>query len=118
MNHSLIKIVKWFCWQLTFNELASAVVIFLEVLNYSRKDIAPKANEKPPHYREFRVDVIPPLAAKDTASSAPDWQKLKKEKELETGKIIIRKEEGISVRPTHFKRLNIHANFGSNRNLA
>ncbi|MCD6186196.1 MAG: DDE-type integrase/transposase/recombinase [Deltaproteobacteria bacterium] len=90
MNHSLIRIVKWFCRQLSFNELASAVVIFLEVLNYSRNDIPLKPNEKPPHYREFRIDTLPPLPAseKDTADTGHGWEKLKKEIELKTGKII------------------------------
>jgi len=90
MNHSLIRIVKWFCRQLSFNELASAVVIFLEVLNYSRNDIPLKPNDKPPHYREFRVDTLPPLPApeKETSDTAPDWKKIKIEKELKTGKTI------------------------------
>ena len=90
MNHSLIKIVKWFCRRLNFNELASAVVIFHEVLSGSRSDIPLKPNEKPPHYREFRIDTLPPLpaSAKDTAGTVPDWEKFKTEKELKTGKII------------------------------
>lgn len=90
MNHSLIRIVKWFCRRLTFNELASAIVIFHEVLNNSRSDIPLKPNDKPPHYREFRVDTVPPLpvSAKNTEDTADDWEKLKSEKELKTGKII------------------------------
>ena len=90
MNNSLIRIVKWFCCRLTFNELASAVVIFHEVLSNSRSDIPLKPNEKPPHYREFRVDILSPLpaSAKNTADKAADWKKLKKEKELNTRKPI------------------------------
>jgi len=90
MNHSLIKIVKWFCRRLNFNELASAIVIFHEVLSGSRSDIPLKPNDKPPHYREFRIDTLPPLPvlAKDTAGTTADWKKLKTDKELKTGKII------------------------------
>ena len=90
MNNSLIRIVKWFCRKLTFNELASAIVIFHEILNHSRKDIPLKPDEKPPHYREFRVDTVFPLPASknDTTSNTLEWEKLKKEKELKTGKPI------------------------------
>lgn len=90
MNNSLIRIVKWFCRKLTFNELASAIVIFLEVLNNSRNDIPLKPDEKPPHYREFRVDTISPLPApeKDTTGKTNEWKTLKNEKELNTGKPI------------------------------
>ena len=90
MNNSLIRIVKWFCRKLTFNELASAIVIFLEVLNNSRNDIPLKPDEKPPHYREFRVDMISPLPApeKDATGKINEWKTLKNEKELNTGKPI------------------------------
>ena len=90
MNHSLIRIIKWFCRKLTFNELASAVVIFHEVLCNSRKDITLKPDQKPPHYREFRVDPVFPLTTpkSDTAANIGEWKKLKKEKELKSGKTI------------------------------
>jgi putative transposase len=70
MNNSLIRIVKWFCRKLTFNELASAIVIFLEVSNNSRNDILFKPDEKPPHYRKFRVDTISPLPAPEKNATA------------------------------------------------
>jgi putative transposase len=87
MNQSILKIVKWFCRQLTFNELASAIIIFHEVLNHSRSDIPLKPNEKPPHYREFRVDAVRPLPALEVEKTI-DWKALKVEKELKTGKPI------------------------------
>ncbi len=59
MHHSLLRLIKWFCRRLTFNELASAVIIFHEILSNSRSDIPLKSDEKPPHYRQFRVDQIP-----------------------------------------------------------
>ena len=90
MNHSLIRIIKWFCRKLTFNELASAVVIFHEVLCNSRKDIPLKPDQKPPHYRQFRVDPVFPLTLpkNDTAANLGEWKKLKKQKELKSGKTI------------------------------
>ena len=47
MHHYLISIIKWFCRRLTFNELASAVIIFHEILSGSRKDIPLKPDGKP-----------------------------------------------------------------------
>ena len=61
MHHSLIRLIKWFCLRLTFNELASAVFIFHEILSNARSDIPLKPDEKPPHYRQFRVDQTLPL---------------------------------------------------------
>ncbi len=87
MNHSILKIVKWFCRQITFNELASAIIIFHEVLNNSRSDIPLKFSDKSPHYRDFRVDTIKPLPALKVEETA-DWQTLKAEKELLLGKSI------------------------------
>ena len=90
MKNSILKIVKWFCRQLTFNELASAVVIFHEVLNNTRSDIVLKPPEKPPHYRQFRVDTIPPLldSKLDAKEKSLDWRQLQKNHEQETGKKI------------------------------
>jgi transposase-like protein len=90
MNHSLIRLIKWFCRKLTFNELASAIVIFHEVLTHSRNDIPLKPDEKPPHYRQFRVDPVFPLTPQknDTSANLVDWKILKKEKELKSGKPI------------------------------
>lgn len=87
MKTSILKLVKWFCRQLTFNELASAIIILHEVLNKSRNDIPLKPNDKPPHYRQFRVDTIRPLPALKV-QEPPNWQVLKAEKEQQTGKTI------------------------------
>lgn len=99
MKNSFIRIVKWFCRQLTFNELASAVVIFHEVLSNSRDDISLKPNPKPPHYRRFRVDTLPPILKSDYESEEKklSWVELKKEIELKTGK------ELFPVKRTHGK---------------
>lgn len=87
MHHSLIRLIKWFCRRLTFNELASAVVIFHEILSGSRKDIPLKPYEKPPHYRQFRVDQIPPLPAVAEPYKL-EWELLKKAKESLSGRPI------------------------------
>jgi transposase-like protein len=90
MAYSLIRLIKWFCRKLTFNELASAIVVFHEILNNSRNDIPLKPDTKPPHYREFRVDTVFPIPASEkiTTDNALDWKKLKNDKELKTGKLI------------------------------
>jgi transposase-like protein len=90
MKNPILKIVKWFCRQLTFNELASAVVIFHEVLNNARSDIVLKPLEKPPHYREFRVDTVPPVLGSelDLKEENLDWHELQKKHEHDTGKKI------------------------------
>ena len=88
MKNNFIKLIKWFCSKLTFNDLASAVVVLNEVLNNSRQDITLKPEEKPPHYRVFRVDTIPPLPAPKKPEPQKNWQEIKKNKELKTGKVI------------------------------
>ena len=72
MKTNLMSLVKSFCLRFTHNELASVVVIIIqEVLAGSRKDIALKPDEKPPHYRDFRVDTVPPLR-EPLAPSSPE----------------------------------------------
>lgn len=88
MHHSLLRLIKWFCRRLTFNELASAVIIFHEILANQRSDIPLKPDEKPPHYRQFRVDQIPPLPADDKISYKLEWKLLKQAKESLSGKSI------------------------------
>lgn len=88
MHHSLLRLVKWFCRKLTFNELASAVIIFHEILSNTRFDIPLKPDDKPPHYRQFRVDQIPPLPVTEKISYELDWKLLKIAKESLSGKPI------------------------------
>jgi putative transposase len=87
MNRSILKLVQWFCRQINFNELASAVIIFHEVLNGSRSDISLKPADKPPHYRDFRIDTIPPLPA-PIPEETPHWKTLKAETEKRNGTLI------------------------------
>ncbi len=101
MKTNILKFVKWFCHRLTYNELASAIVIFHEVLCDSRSDIELKPETKPPHYRNFRVDMIRPL----TDSPGPpqptlDWKKLKADYENESGRTlsIVRRRKN-SIQP-------------------
>ncbi|MCF6175671.1 MAG: hypothetical protein L3J71_07880 [Victivallaceae bacterium] len=47
METNILKIVKWFCRRLTYNELGSAIIIFHEVLSNSRSDIDLKPEAKP-----------------------------------------------------------------------
>ncbi len=91
LKRNILKLVKWFCRILTYNELASAIIIFNEVLANSRSDIELKPNPKPPHYRNFRVDMIRPLTeAPEPKIPSPslNWKNLKVEYEKDTGKIL------------------------------
>ncbi len=91
MKTNILKLVKWFCRKLTYNELASAIIIFHEVLSGSRSDIELKPDEKPPHYRDFRIDMLRPLTeAPEPKSSIPtlSWKTLKSDYEKKTGKSL------------------------------
>ena len=89
MKTNIFKFVKWFCRKLTYNELASAIVIFHEVLCNSRSDIELKPDEKPPHYRNFRVDMLRPLTEPPKAPDPPlNWKKLNADYEKKTGKTL------------------------------
>ena len=63
MKNDLMKLVCWFCRHLTFNDLASVVPVLQEVLTGSRQMELKTEEDRPPHYREFRVDPTPPLGA-------------------------------------------------------
>ena len=52
MKNNLLKLVRWFCRKLTYNDLASVVPVLQEVLSGSRQDMELKPSEdRPPHYR-------------------------------------------------------------------
>lgn len=91
MNNDLSRLLKWFCSKLTYNDLASAVPVLLEILGGTRKDIKLKPDEKPKHYRDFRVDRTPPLT---DDPSPPDeqeprpWKHLLKAYKLKHGKAL------------------------------
>lgn len=92
MKTKLMHLVKWFCRHLTYNDLASAIVVLHEVLSGTRKDISLKPNEKPPHYRNFRVDTVPPLLEPPAVlAKTPnsDWQDLLRIHEVEHGKPLL-----------------------------
>lgn len=91
MKINILKLVKWFCRKLTYDDLFSAIVIFHEVLGNLRSDIELKPDEKPPHYRNFRVDTVRPLTEAPEPRKPTltlDWKKLKSEYEKETGKTL------------------------------
>jgi transposase-like protein len=99
----LLKLVRWFCRHLTFNDLASVVPILQEVLSGSRSDLDLKPPEdRPPHYRQFRVDPTLPLAQPpEPKVETPDWQQLQKEHEQKFGKRIatVRRRAGMAAPP-------------------
>jgi len=105
VKNDLLKLVRWFCSKLTYNDLASVVPVLQEVLSGSRKDMELKAEEgRPPHYRQFRVDPTLPLTQPpepEPRSPILDWQQLQKEHEQKFGKriAIVRRRTGTSTPP-------------------
>ncbi|MCF6177704.1 MAG: hypothetical protein L3J71_18260 [Victivallaceae bacterium] len=102
METNILKIVKWFCRRLTYNELASAIIIFHEVLSNSRSDIDLKPEAKPPHYRDFRTDMVRPLTEPlRPKQSSLNWQHLQVVHKQATGKTIspVRRHENSMIPP-------------------
>ena len=76
---------------MTFNELCSAIAIIHEVVSGLRTDIELKPEAKPPHYRQFKVDLESPLKqAPEPTRPEPvcSWQLLLQDYEREHGKRI------------------------------
>lgn len=90
MKNNLLKLVRWFCRRLTYNDLASVVPVLQEILTGSRKDMELKSDEpRPPHYGQFRVATTLPLTEPPEPKNAgPDWEQLQKEHEAKFGKRI------------------------------
>ena len=113
MKNDLLKLVRWFCRKLTYNDLASVVPVLQEVLTGSRKDMELKPSEdRPPHYRQFRVDPTLPLTQPPKPEAdIPDWQQLQKEHEQKFGKriSIVRRRAGSSVPPKKCRCQRCHA---------
>jgi putative transposase len=99
LKRNILKLVKWFCRRLTYNELSSAIIIFHEVLCKSRSDIELKPDAKPPHYRNFRVDMIRPLTEPPKELEViSNWENLKIAYQKKTGKeltIVHRRKKSI-----------------------
>jgi putative transposase len=90
LKNDLFKLIQWFCRKLTYNDLASVVPVLQEVLSGSRKDVDLKpSEERPPNYRQFRVDPTLPLTEPPVPKEEPpDWRQIQKERERKTGKRI------------------------------
>lgn len=90
-KNNIIHLVRWFCSQLTHNELLDAVTILLEVLNEQRDDIQFKQRfrEEHPNYRDYQVETTPPMSAPpmpEPSSPRLDWRELISRQSLETGR--------------------------------
>ncbi len=102
MRNNLLTLVRWFCRHLTFNDLASVVPILQEVLTGSRHMELKPAEERPPHYRQFRVDPTLPLTqAPTTKTDVPDWQQIQEQHEAQHGCriTIVRRRAGTAAPP-------------------
>lgn len=105
MKRNISKLVKWFCRRLTYNELASAIVILHEVLSGSRRDIELKPEPKPSEFRQFRADTLPPLEYPPAKRKflTCSWRDLKRIHERESGRelVPVRRRKGALGPPEH-----------------
>ena len=102
MKNGLLNLIRWFCFRLTIDDLASAIVVFQEILSGSRKDIALKPTDVgPPHYRDFRTDTTPPLTDKPEKEPLKDWKQLRIEYREREGKELkpVRRGKGAEPPP-------------------
>ena len=83
LKNDLLKLIQWFCRKLTYNDLASVVPVLQEVLSGSRRDVELKsAEDRPPHYRQFRVDPALPLTEPLVpVGSTISWQEIQRQHE-------------------------------------
>lgn len=97
-----MTLVRWFCRHLTFNDLASIVPVLQEVLTGSRHMELKPAQDRPPHYRQFRVDTTMPLTQPpEPKADIPDWQQIQKQHEEQHGRriAIVRRRVGAAAPP-------------------
>lgn len=103
MKNDLLKLIQWFCSKLTYNDLASVVPVLQEVLGGARKNIELKPDEdRPPNYRQFRVDPTLPLTESPRPNEEPpDWKQIQKEHERKTGEriAIVKRRKDSAVPP-------------------
>ena len=81
MKKNLLRFVRWFCRNLTYNDLASVIVVLHDVLCNARRDIQLKTDERSPNYRNFRVDMVPPLRQPPQSKHVDDWQTIRRDYE-------------------------------------
>jgi transposase-like protein len=78
----IARFVIWICSKFTKNEIEQIVAGLVEVLKDRNPEVKPKDNfkEKYPHYRDFSVDPLAPLAepsrVEPEPTPPPDWQAL------------------------------------------
>ena len=116
VKNDLSKLVRWFCRHLTYNDLASVVPVLQEVLSGSRKMELKSAEDRPPHYRQFRVDpTLPLLLPPRPKSEVPDWHELQRQHEEKFAKpiSIVRRRSAASAPPEkcHCQHCNAPARY-------
>ncbi|MDD5677193.1 MAG: DDE-type integrase/transposase/recombinase [Kiritimatiellae bacterium] len=103
----IVALVRWFCCQLSFDELLTATVIILEVLNHDRPDILCRDafRQAHPNYRKYAVDPNPPLTecpAPKQSQPFADWKTLLVQYRQRTGKDLppIHRRHGANAVPS------------------
>jgi len=87
--HNVLSLVRWFCSQLTRDELLKALALLLEVFDGDRDGIRLRSEfrEQHPHHRQFSVDTALPLTQPPASERPPslDWRTLLAEYRLAHG---------------------------------
>lgn len=116
----IVSLVRWFCRQLSLEELFTAAAIVLEVLNDDRPDINCKDGfrQEHPNYRKFDVDPNPPLTecpAPKQRQPTADWKTLLAQHRQRTGKDLspVRRQHSATAVPpsTRCRLCNAPAQF-------
>jgi transposase-like protein len=88
----IARFVIWICSKFTKREIEQIVAGLVDVLQDRNPEVKPKDDfkEKYPHYRDFSVDPLAPLAEPKRVETAPtpsrDWQALLADYEKQHGK--------------------------------
>lgn len=80
MDKSLNGLIRWFCRKITLNELASIVVVLLDILSGKNNDfdLKPEIESKSANYRKFILDDLRALTEPPkTVTQKLDWKQLK-----------------------------------------
>lgn len=106
---AILRLVRWFCKQVNFDELLIAVTIFLEIIQGKRTTIPLRSdrNEKYPNYRQYGVDPVAPLTEQQAKSvqAKADFQQLLTQYRDETGKELtpIYRHKRSFLPPSHIR---------------
>lgn len=112
----IVSLVRWFCRQLSLEELFTATAIILEVLNDDHPDIKYKDafRQQHPNYRKYNIDPEPPLTEcppPKRRQPTADWKALLEAHRLKAGRELkpIRRSHSSAAIPNSTRCPNCNA---------